>query len=426
MINGLEGIPGSGKSYEACVFQVLASLKEGRKVITNLPLVVDVYAAIDPGYRSLIEIRYAAAPVRGTWSAEAIDPETGQGEAFRLFEDGHTEPAPEGSNRFGTVWCYWSDWKHPKTGRGPLFVIDECHVAMPKIGTQKAVIEYYKLHRHFNSDVLLATQKFRDMCQDIAGLMAMVIKVRKADILGKPDQYIRKVHAGYRGAVIEEGLRKYEPHFFALYKSHTQGNSVLEAGATDVAPLSIKLRRWTKGVWVLAALAVAFAVYVGSREKPKSNVPAGYQSPVIKPDGKTDFEAIKRLSSPPPADSSSGGSKPASGAADGPEGDPEPYGGKSLHLTGFMRMGGKVVYTFAVASSGSVLAQVTSDDLVKAGYRWEALTDCAGYLRWGTAAKSITCDAPVRQAGSPDRPIVMNNGYSSDGKITPSKGLTEM
>ena len=81
MINGLEGIPGSGKSYEACVFQVLAALKEGRKVITNLPLVVDAYAAIDPSYRALIELRHGPAPVRGTWNAEAIDPENGSGEA---------------------------------------------------------------------------------------------------------------------------------------------------------------------------------------------------------------------------------------------------------------------------------------------------------------------------------------------------------
>lgn len=412
MINGLEGIPGSGKSYEACVFQVLAALKEGRKVITNLPLMIEAYSAIDPGYRQLIELRYAAAPVRGKWDAEGIDPETGQGEAFQLFEDGHTDPAPEGSNRFGTVWCYWTDWKHPKTGRGPLFVIDECHVAMPKLGTQKAVIEWYKLHRHFNADVLLATQRFRDMCQDIAGLMAMVIKVRKADVLGKPDEYIRKVHAGYRGAVIQESLRKYEPHFFALYKSHTQGNSVLEAQAADVAPLSIKLKRWTRVVWGLSAVAIAFAVFVLSRDD-RAKVPAGKE-----PDTRTALQVEKPNQ---PAAPDIEGAREADPVGR-PEAlvDPEPYGGKGLHLTGVFRMNGRVLYTFAVSSSGAVLASVTSDDLVQAGYRWQPLTDCSGYLRWGNSATAITCDAPMRQAGSPDKPIVMRDGYSSDGTIVPA------
>ena len=421
MINGLEGIPGSGKSYEACVFQVLEALKDGCKVITNLPLDVEMYAAIDPSYRQLIEIRYVPGRVRGTWDANRVDPLTGQGHAFELFADGHTEPAPEGSRVFGTVWCYWSDWKHPKTGRGPKFMIDECHVAMPKLGTEKAVIEWYKLHRHFNIDVLLITQKFRQMSQDIAELMAMVIKVRKADVLGKPDEYIRKVHAGYRGAVIQESLRKYEPHFFNLYKSHTQGNSVLESGATDVAPLSVKFKRFTRGIWLVAACCVAFAVWVAARDDPPKNNAPGFKSAVIKPDGKTDFEAIKRITEPkavlPSTEPEKAAEAPAKPVEAVESADPEPYGGKTLHLTGMMRLNGRTLYTFAVASSGAVITAVTSDDLAAVGYRWQALTDCAGYLRWGKSAKAITCDAPLRQAGSPDRPIVMNNGYGSDGRV---------
>lgn len=422
MINGLEGIPGSGKSYEASVFQVLQAVKDGIKVITNLPLQVQAYAAIDPAYRSLIEIRYAAAPVRGTWDAERVDPATGQGQAFELFADGHVEPPVKDARVFGTVWCYWSDWKHPTTGRGPLFIVDEAHIAMPRIGTEKAVIEWYKLHRHFNNDVLLATQMFRQMCQDIAGIMAMVIKVRKADVLGRPDEYIRKVHAGYRGAVIQESVRKYEPHFFSLYKSHTQGNAVLETGATDVAPISVRLKRWTRISWAASAVAVAFCVWLFS-SKPADNSP-GFKGAVIKADGKTDFEAIRRITDAEAARRSGAGQNAVEGAVEpadaaSPQLDPEPYAGKGLHLTGMMRLHGRTVYTFAVSVSGAVLTSVTSEELTAAGYRWNALTDCAGYLRWGKSAKAITCDAPMRQAGSPERPIVMKDGHSSDGRIVP-------
>jgi len=405
MINGLQGIPGSGKSYEACVFQVLAALKEGRKVITNLPVVVEAYAAIDPSYRALIELRYGPAPVRGVWNAEAVDPESGQGQAFKLFDDGHSEPAPEGAKRFGTVWCYWSDWKHPKSGRGPLFVVDECHVAMPKIGTDKHVIEWYKLHRHFNCDVVLATQNFRQMSQDIAELMAMVVKVRKADILGEPDQYIRKVHAGYRGAVIQDGKRKYEPHFFSLYKSHTQGNSVLESGATDVAPFVVKFKRMT---WLFWLVAIPFAVYAFWPSSPKAK-PAPKMPPEIQARLDRAYEDYK--SNPPPWPQP-GEQKPASvapvpaAAASGPE-VPEPYASKGIHLTGRIKMGKREVYTMAVSDSGRRISQVTSDELVQAGYRWEPLTDCAGTLRWGSSAKAITCDAPLVPEGSKTDPVVI-------------------
>ena len=72
MINGLEGIPGSGKSYEGVVYHVLPALKAGRKVITNLPLNVDAFAAIDPAYRDLIEVRTRPAPCIGEWNAANI------------------------------------------------------------------------------------------------------------------------------------------------------------------------------------------------------------------------------------------------------------------------------------------------------------------------------------------------------------------
>jgi zona occludens toxin len=90
MINGLEGIPGSGKSYEAVVMHVLPALKAGRKVITNLPLLVDKFSALDPSYGDLIELRTKPQKVLGVWDAEAVD-DVGNGDAFRLFSDGENQ-----------------------------------------------------------------------------------------------------------------------------------------------------------------------------------------------------------------------------------------------------------------------------------------------------------------------------------------------
>ena len=194
MINGLEGIPGSGKSYEATVYHVLAALQTGRLVVTNLPLNVEVFATIDPGYRALIQIRRRPAPVLGVWDANAMD-DNGNGQAFKLFSESTSlsevvhvadhQSVKAAAPVFGSVWDYYTTWKHPESGQGPLYVIDECHVSFPKLGTDPQVVEWFKLHRHFNADVLLMTQNFRDIHQPIAGLVAMLIKVRSADILGK-------------------------------------------------------------------------------------------------------------------------------------------------------------------------------------------------------------------------------------------------
>ena len=108
MINGLEGIPGSGKSYEAAAHQIMAALQAGTLVITNLPLNVEKYASIDPAYRALIELRKTPRPILGTWDASRVDPETGQGSAFALTIDGSTTPAPEHVQPFGHVWDYYS------------------------------------------------------------------------------------------------------------------------------------------------------------------------------------------------------------------------------------------------------------------------------------------------------------------------------
>lgn len=396
MINGLEGVPGSGKSYEAVVYHVLVALQSGRLVITNLPLNVEMFAAIDPSYRYLIELRTRAAPIRGTWDADRVD-DKGNGNAFDLFEDRHTEKPDSSVTTFGHVWCYYSNWKHPETGVGPLFVIDECHNPLPTVGTQAAVVEWFKLHRHYNVDVLLMTQSFRDMCQPIARLMGVLVKVRKADILGKADHYIRKVHGGYRGAVISTEQRKYRPEMFPLYKSHTQGNGVAELAAGDVSPFVVKFRRFTWLFWVFAVPFAVWAFWPKAKAEPK--MPAEVQKRIER--------AERAARDVPPIATAQASEKPATGLQAGAAEVPEPYASKGLHLAGMMAMGKRVLYTFVVSDGGRRISEVSSDDLVRAGYVWEPLTDCAGTLRWKSNAKAITCDAPMVPQGSKSDPVVL-------------------
>ena len=409
MINGLEGIPGSGKSYEAVTFHVLHALKAGRLVITNLPLQKLKFAEIDENYFSLIELRHRPCPVLGTWQVDRVD-DKGNGKAYELFAHGASSSQDQklaaDNGVFGSVWDFYSEWKHPETGQGPLYVIDECHVCFPKIGINPEVVEWFKLHRHFNCDVLLATQNFRDVNQPISHLLAMLVKVRNADILtGKRDSYIRKVHAGFRGAQISSEIRKYDVSYFPLYKSHSQGNSVAESSASDVKPFLVKFQRFTRYFLIFTALSCAYA---------------GYRW----------FNPPARLAVAVPSVVNAAFSQPSSTIALNPaqpdsqkmvvlaaDEIPEPYGSKGLHLTGRLELGRRVLYTFVLSAGGVRIGQVTSDDLNKIGYIWQPLTDCAGTLRWKTTSKTVTCDAPAMPEGSNTAPVVIS---VPAGSVTPN------
>lgn len=84
-------------------------------------------------------------------------------------------------------------------------MVDECHNAWPKTlmpqKELKELIHWAKLSRHFGTDVTGITQSWRDVHSSLSMLSASLIKQRKADIIGD-DGYIRKVHAGFRGALI--------------------------------------------------------------------------------------------------------------------------------------------------------------------------------------------------------------------------------
>lgn len=396
MINGLQGIPGSGKSFEAVAFHVFSALKEGRLVVTNLPLVVEMFLTVNPSWKYLIELRQRPRPVRGTWDAARVsEDEHGNlvGEAFELFEDGRIEQPESKVRVFGHVWDYFHTWRD-RRGRGPLFVIDECHVPLPRLGTDPQVVEYFKLHRHFGADVLLMTQNFRDMNQEIAGLLAILIKCRKADVLGKPDSYIRNVHSGYRGGLVSTETRKYDPAFFKFYRSHTQGGTVLEALATDVKPFLVKFKRATWAVWVLGAVLCVWAFWPGSakpkaapakpawlveaeRHQGKPLLPADYSAPAA---------VVPVVAASAPAAVPVVASEPL---------HPEPFSGKNLHVSGFLRAAsGRDVHVFTVSQNGSRIGVVTATELRQVGYHVRVLSECVAVLVWEDRQRAITCDSP--------------------------------
>lgn len=415
MINALEGIPGSGKSYEAVAYHVLPALRSGRKVITNLPLIIEAFVAIDPAWRELIEVRTRPAPRIGDWDASNI----AEREAFQLWTDRAPQPQPDHISTFGTVWDFYSTWRNDK-GQGPLYVVDECHVPLPRPekgspGTPAEVVQWFKLHRHYNADVLLMTQSFRDMDQAIAGIIATLIKCRKADILGNEDEYIRKVHAGYRGAEIQRNIRKYEPKYFPLYKSNTQASGSAETGLQDVSPMIVKLRRFT---WIFWGFAIAFLVYAfwpedGTSVWGHKTAPTAKKSAVASPVQVQHATAAPQAQQGPAQAPQQPAGAPPTPAA--PE-VKDPLFGKLLHMTGDLSKQGRDQITFVVSSEGRRVFDVTSDDLVQAGYKVQKLAHCMATLTYQSISRPVTCDAPYMASGRGDKPIVMDasSGARSD------------
>jgi zona occludens toxin len=238
MINLLLGAPGGGKSYEAVAFHVIPALIEGRKVITNLPLLLD---AFPHEWRALLDIRRRTMKPR---------PEVDEAKAAFMFKRfGTVADQSFNPNPFANVEDYgreeydeetdltrWTDpWRHPTTGEGPLYVIDECHKPLPRRGTPVAVEEWFAEHRHGRCDVLLMTQSHGKMNQAIKELVQLCYRVRKATHLGFSDKYVRKVLDGVNGTVMNETTRDYDSTFFKYYRSHTQSTTAgKEAAAKDI------------------------------------------------------------------------------------------------------------------------------------------------------------------------------------------------
>jgi len=414
MINALQGIPGSGKSYEACAYHVLVALKQGRKVVTNLPLILEAWAAIDPSYIDLIEVRTQPEPIRGTWNASNI----AKNPAFQIVEGMEEVPADD-VPVFGHVWDFYSTWRDDKD-RGPLYVVDECHVPFPKIGTQKSVVEWFKLHRHFNADVLLMTQNFRDMDQPIAGLIAILVKCRKADVLGKSDSYIRKVHAGYRGGEVSKEIREYKRQYFGLYKSNTQSNGSSEGGMSDVSPMIVKFNRFK---WAVLALAIGVCVwafwpkpgYGVFGNKLPTSIPAYRELQPATPAQAYGNAPIPEPAAPaqqapvaPPAQTAATPAHPPAAAPQPAVQDP--LFGKLLHMTGDMSKKGRAIMTFVVSQDGRRLFELTSDDLNDAGYKVKRLANCMVTVQFEGVTRPVTCDAPYYASGAQNKPLVIEAG----------------
>jgi len=360
MINAIVGRPRSGKSYESVAFHILPAVQSGRKVITNIPLNLDHFAAVyGPECLELIDVR-----------------------GFDFAAYGSKRP-------FSTPDEYSDDWRNEK-GQGPLYIVDEAHLCLPKGRTDDDILEWYSMHGHYGVDVLLLTQNLRKVHRDIQDMVELVYYCGKLTVLGLENQYSRKVKAGLKGEVLNETRRTYKPEYFPFYKSHTQSkDAVSEAVAQDIVPI---WKHWTfKGALLMFVLAGSI-IFFGTGEKK-------VDKPVVKPvQKKVTFARNTQLVKAKKVDPvKKKGVDPEVVEAD-PEPVPlieHPFDKVSLHVAGILRGATRSIALFKASQNEQLVFQLTSKNLIEAGYSVNIVTDCLVVLSYGDYSEHVTCNLPT-------------------------------
>jgi len=232
-----EGLPGAGKSYEACVMHILPALKAGRQVITNIRGINhQKFAELTGEPLELIELLLLY-----------VEP---------AEQDDETEAVQKCINEFAD-----------KTPDNSLIVWDEIQDYFPS-GNYKLPLNQQKFwteHRHRGLDIVIMGQDRDDTHKIIRNRIEVVVYFLKLTVVGRENKYKWEFYARQKKGKFEKtgsGVREYEEKYFGLYESHrrksvkagvytTQRSSVLRNSKALSFGLPLVLVGAIWGVWHL-------------------------------------------------------------------------------------------------------------------------------------------------------------------------------
>lgn len=242
-----EGLPGSGKSYEACVKHILEAVKNGRQVLTNINGI---------NHQKFADISGVPLPV------------------VKLLIDviSHADCDDE-TERLSRMKADFLS----KTKKDSLIVIDEIQDMFPteRKPPSPEWSKYIASHRHEGLDIVLMGQDRRDVHPIWRRRIQRVITFNKLSAVGAVNRYrweCFEATAGEKFKSVSSGIQKYESKYFGLYSSHTQGTDNKSVYVDDRANIlkNPKLR--------FAAIAFVFAAYFGI-----THAIAFFQPPEVSP-----------------------------------------------------------------------------------------------------------------------------------------------
>jgi zona occludens toxin len=236
MISAYVGMPGSGKSYNVVEHVILPALREGRTVVTNLPMHEDRVAEAIPG-----------ADLRGV-----------QLERIRDTPALIDELCPAGAVVvFDELWRLWPAGE--KVNRIP-----------------EEFKSFLAEHRHrvdakgMSMQIVLVTQDLAQVAAFARQLVEQTLIHSKLGHLGAAGSFkVNICHGAVTGLVAPESrqlttrLGKYKPEVFRFYRSHTMSESGKEGA--DESAVDQRGNIWKRpGLWAMAVLGLACLAFGGN------------------------------------------------------------------------------------------------------------------------------------------------------------------
>lgn len=197
------GLPGSGKSYGVVENVVVPALKDGRTIVTNIPL------------------------KKGT-----LQDEYPKGKIISF------EPDVDST--------FWNLDNQPK---GAVFIIDEAWrywaSGLKASNMPEHEKQFFTEHRHVvgedgkTNELVLVTQDLQQIAAFVRNLIEETYRARKLSGVGRSNNYRVDVYAGAvtgqkpPGQPIRQLFGKYKPEIFRFYKSHTHNKTDFAAGMEE-------------------------------------------------------------------------------------------------------------------------------------------------------------------------------------------------
>lgn len=209
-----EGLPGSGKTYEAVVKHLIPTLQQGRFV----------YAFIEGlDHQRIAEV-----------SGMSVDL------VRNLLVVVEREQVLE---------------LHKNVPDNAFVVIDEAQNFYPtgKLRLETDIMRFVAEHRHRGIDVLMMGQDIRDLHALWKRRVDQKVTFTKMDMMGMSSKYrwiLFKATSGESFQEINRGMSSYDPKYFGTYKSHVHGGINTEMYKDKRANI------WKSNYFVLGAIAV--------------------------------------------------------------------------------------------------------------------------------------------------------------------------
>lgn len=226
MISCYEGLPGSGKSYDA-VKKLLVNLKTGRRVLTNIDgLQNEHQRTVIKHYTDFDDI--------------ALD-----NTLVHMDDEQTTE-----------------FWKHSE--KGDLIVIDEAQNYFNsrdwQTVTNRELGKWAALHRHLGIDVVFITQNMAGIESSVRRLVEWVYRYKKINMFGGMVQkrYVRFAFFGESSEPLGKTICTYDQKIFACYSSYF-------AGGTDEIGMEKPFNVLKHPVFFLIPVFLVALIYFGSK-----------------------------------------------------------------------------------------------------------------------------------------------------------------